>query len=293
MVDQTSARPATGRRPEFLMRVPRLAFLSLAFVPLAFSDTAFAARMLAPHRAVYDLTLDRASDRSGITGITGRMVYEFNGSACEGYTVTFRFVTKIDTGDTSKVTDQQTTTFEDSDGKTFSFVTKSYEDQSLEKEIRGTANREAKGVKVKLEKPEQKSLNLVSTQFPTQHLIDLLNRADTGETFYETSLFDGSDEADRAMTTTVVIGKKAEDVKNDPEAPALASLEKDKVWPVEIAYFDESKKGGEELPEYRISFKLHENGITRDLEMDYGDFSMRGKLVNLKLFDVKPGTCNK
>jgi hypothetical protein len=275
------------------MPVTRLAFLSLAFIPLAFPDTAFAARMLAPHRAVYDLTLDHASDRSGITGITGRMVYEFNGSACEGYTVTFRFVTKIDTGDTTKLTDQQTTTFEDADGKAFSFVTKSYVDQSLDKEIRGTANREAKDVKVKLEKPEQKRLNLGFAQFPTQHLIDLLDRADTGETFYQTSLFDGSDEADRAMTTTVVIGKKADERKNDPEAPALASLEKDKVWPVEIAYFDESKKGGEELPEYRISFKLHENGVTRDLEMDYGDFSLQGKLVNLKLFDVKPGTCNK
>ena len=72
------------------------------------------------HRAVYDLTLDKASDRSGITGITGRMVYEFNGSACEGYTVKFRFVTQIDTSDTTRLTDQQTTTFEDAEGKTFS-----------------------------------------------------------------------------------------------------------------------------------------------------------------------------
>ena len=47
------------------------------------------------------------------------------------------------------------------------------------------------------------------------------------------------------------------------------------------------------MPEYRISFKLHKNGITRDLVMDYGDFSMTGKLVNLKLFDVKPEVCNQ
>ena len=53
-----------------------------------------------------------------------------------------------------------------------------------------------------------------------------------------------------------------------------------------------SDKGGEETPEYRISFKLHENGLTRDLEMDYGDFSMKGKLVNLSLFD-KPKACKK
>ncbi len=35
---------------------------------------------LVPHRAVYDLTLDRADEKSGISGLTGRMVYEFNGS---------------------------------------------------------------------------------------------------------------------------------------------------------------------------------------------------------------------
>jgi hypothetical protein len=275
------------------MRVTRFAYLFIAAAFFAAPDLASAApRVLQPHRAVYDLSLDKASDRSGITGISGRMVYEFNGSACEGYTVTFRFVTKIDTGDTSRLTDQQTTTFEDAEGKTFSFVTKSYVDQALDKEVKGTAKRQGKDVKVDLEKPDARSIELGYTQFPTQHLVDLLNKADAGDTFYETSLFDGSEDADKAMTTTVVIGKRAEGHTDDPEAPALASLEKDRVWPVEIAYFDESKKGGEELPEYRISFKLHENGITRDLVMDYGDFSIAGKLVNLKLFDTKPETCN-
>jgi hypothetical protein len=268
------------------MRATRLAFHAV-LLPAVFSMApAFAVPALQAHRAVYDLTLDKASDRSGITGITGRMVYEFNGSACDGYTVTFRFVTRINTGDTTRLTDQQTTTFEDAEGKTFSFVTKSFVDQSLDKETKGTATREGSGVKVELEKPEQQSIDIATTQFPTQHLVDLLNKADTGDTFYETSLYDGSEDANRAMTTTVVIGKQAEGNKSDPEAPALASLEKDKFWPVDIAYFDESKNGGEEVPEYRISFKLHKNGITRDLLMDYGDFSMTGKLVNLQLFDM-------
>ena len=130
-------------------------FLLLPAAAAFVSLPAFAAQLLAPHRAVYDLALDKASDRSGITGITGRMVYEFNGSACEGYTVTFRFVTRIDTGDTTRLTDQQTTTFEDAEGKTFSFVTKSFVDQNLDKEIKGTATRTATGVKVEIDKPEQ------------------------------------------------------------------------------------------------------------------------------------------
>ena len=50
---------------------------------------------------------------------------------------------------------------------------------------------------------------------------------------------------------------------------------------------------GEEMPQYRISFKLHDNGLTRDLTMDYGDFSMKGKLVNLMLLPpLRPASSN-
>jgi hypothetical protein len=275
------------------MRAMRLALLALVSPSALIAAPAFAAAPLVPHRAVYDLVLDEASDRSGITGLSGRMVYEFNGSACEGYTVKFRFVTQIDTSESSRLTDQQTTTFEDADGKTFSFVTKSFTDQTLERELKGTARREADGLKVDIEKPEKNSVELERTQFPTQHLVELIGKANTGENFYETSIFDGSEDGDEVMTTTVVVGEKEPVEKSDPEAPALAGLAKEKFWPVDIAYFDEATEGGEEVPEYRISFKLHENGLTRDLVMDYGDFSMTGKLVNLALFDPAPQNCNQ
>jgi hypothetical protein len=274
------------------MRASRFALLALACSPALAAAPAASAPLLAPHRAVYDLALDRATDRSGITGLSGRMVYEFNGSPCEGYTVTFRFVTRIDSSDVSRLTDQQTTTFEDAEGKTFSFVTKSFVDQNLDREVKGMATRKSSGLTVDIEKPEEQKLDLAPTQFPTQHLIELLGKAEKGESFYETSLFDGSEDANQVMTTTVVIGKQAQANNNDPELPALAALGKDAYWPVDIAYFDEAKKGGEEVPEYRISFKMHKNGLTRDLLMDYGDFSMTGKLVNLSLFET-PKACKK
>ena len=276
------------------MRATRL-FLAAACLSAALPMApAFAVPALQAHRAVYDLTLSKASDRSGITGITGRMVYEFNGSACEGYTVKFRFVTQIVTNDNTRLTDQQTTTFEDAEGKTFSFVTKSFVDQNLDKEVKGMATRDAKGLKVDIDKPEKSSLELAATQFPTQHLVELIGKAEKGENFYQTNLFDGSEDANKVMTTTVIVGKKTDAEKTDPEAPALAKLASDKYWPVDIAYFDDTHKSGEEVPEYRISFKLHENGITRDLTMDYGDFSMTGKLVNLSLFDqTKPCPASK
>lgn len=268
------------------MRAPHYLASVLALTAVAQASPAQAAALLAPHRAVYDLSLEDADDRSGITGITGRMVYEFDGSACDGYTVKFRFVTRIDTDESSRLSDMQTTTYEDGEGKSFSFVTKSFLDQALDKEVKGTATLEANGTAVRLERPEPKTLSVERTHFPTQHLLELIEKAEQSETFYETTIFDGSEDADRVMTTTVVIGGKEAVEARDPEREAIDGLRDDRFWPVEIAYFDLSEGNGEEIPSYRIAFKLHENGVTRDLVMDYGDFAMKGMLVDLEM--LKP-----
>lgn len=275
------------------MRASRFAVALLAASSsLAVSAHAFAVPLI-QHRAVYDLTLDRATDRSGINAINGRMVYEIRGSACEGYTVRFRYVTQSDTRDASQLTDQQTTTYEDADGKSFSFATKSYIDENLDKELRGNATRDDKGIKVVIDKPEHKDVELGKSLFPTQHLVDLIAKANRGEKFYETTIFDGSEDADKLMTTTVVVGKKEGAATSDPEMPALHDLATQQFWPVDIAYFDEENEAGEDTPDYRISFKLYENGLTRDLEMDYGEFVIHGKLVDLAVFEPDKTVCTR
>lgn len=263
------------------------AVVGSSFVALAAS----AQPVLIPHRAVYDIVLGQASDRSGITSISGRMVYEFDGSACEGYTVTFRFVSQIDTSEASRITDQQTSTYEDPQGDTFDFVTKSYVDQQLDREVKGSARREEGATIVDVDQPVPGEIELAATHFPTQHLVELIEKAKAGESFYETSLFDGSEDADRIMTTTVIIGKQETARMPAEEFPVAEAIATQAYWPVSIAYFDLSDVDGEEVPDYRIDFKLHENGITRDLVMDYGEFSMNGKLVDLTIFD-RPSDCS-
>ena len=272
------------------MRLTR--FIEVAFlvgVSVAASPV-LAQPILTPHRAVYDIALEKASDRSGITSLSGRMVYEFDGSECEGYTVTFRFVSQIDTADQSRITDQQTTTYEDPEGQTFDFVTKSYVDQQLDRETKGSARRREGATIVDVQKPEEAAVELEDSHFPTRHLVELIEKAKAGESFYETSLFDGSEEADRIMTTTVIIGRQEMPRTQDEEFRAAEAIATQAYWPVSIAYFDLSDVEGEEVPDYRIDFKLHENGITRDLLMDYGEFSMKGKLVNLTILD-RPKSC--
>ena len=258
-----------------------LATLLLPLVSAA--STPASAQSLAPHRAVYDVALMDASDRSGISGMNGRIVYEFQGSACDGYTSNFRFVTRIRSASGDRLTDQQTSTYEDGKGEMFRFLTKSFVNEKLDRELSGTAVHEDGSIIVTLRKPQNEEIVLGPAMFPSQHILDLIDRAQKGETIYEADIFDGSEDADRVMTTTVIIGQEKTEQEGDAEA--AEALKDDPYRNVSISYFDASSEdhSGESLPEYQIAFKLYENGVTRDLVMDYGDFALSGKLNRLEM----------
>ena len=246
---------------------------------------------LVAHRAIYDLELKDASERSGIAAMSGRMVYEFNGNYCEGFTTNFRFVTQIDTGENTRVSDQQTRTFENLKDRKFTFETKSFTDDQLDKEVNGEAKDKPDGVTVDLTRPQAKELQLAASRFPTEHMLDVIENAKAGKRFFEARVFDGSDDGDKPLATTTVVGKQiSPDAGNEADAGNAGAFSKQAFWPVTISYFNENTKS-DALPVYRMSFKLYENGITRDLTMDYGDFVLTGKLAKLEMLDKKPETC--
>ena len=243
-----------------------------------------AARLLVPHRAVYDLKLKDSSDRSGIAGMFGRMVYEFTGSACTGFTTNFRLVTKIETGEETRVSDQQTNTFEDLSARQFHFETKSFTDEQLDKQLSGDASQGDNGVKVEISGPSGKEIELPASDFPTDHMLEVIRNAKSGKNVFEARVFDGSENGDQSLMTTTVIGKPQAPAKDDVDADKAGEFAKTNFWPVTIAYFSDSA-AGDPTPVYNMSFKLYENGITRDLTMDYGDFVLSGSLTKLELLD--------
>ena len=73
---------------------------------------------LATYRAVYDLVLDKSDDSTDLADLNGRIVMEFTGSDCGGYSVALRFVTEIaDPEGARRITDARTTTYEEGDGE--------------------------------------------------------------------------------------------------------------------------------------------------------------------------------
>jgi hypothetical protein len=259
--------------------------------PVPANATGF--EILAPHRAIYEVRLRESSDRSGIEGMNGRIVYEITGNECDGLTMRYRFVTNITTADTSYQTDQQTSTFESPDGKEFTFLTKTFVDQRPESVVRGNATITQQGLTVSLAEPAQRDLVLPEAYFISTHLIKVIEAARAGEKFIRAPIFDGSENADEIVMSSTVVGDPAKfpDV-GDGEAPeAVAKLGEMEAWPVTISYFEgDPGKTGESLPSYEASFLLYPNGVSRRLVMRYPDYSLEGKLSSFELLENTPCT---
>ena len=250
--------------------------------------------VLVPHRAVYDLTLGESRGNSQVVGVRGRILYDFAGNACDGYSLQFRQVSELDSGE-GKVTtsDLRSTTWEGGDAKNFKFASENFLDQNLIDSVDGHAKHDAAATAVDLVKPEQKVVALdPAVVFPTQHMLRVIEAARAGKTILDFPVFDGSDTGEKVYNTLTVIGRKltADDRKHDDVAanePKLANVPR---WPVAISYFDKTKTedNGEQTPVYSISFELYENGLSRALSLDYNDFTVTGTLTTLEFKEAKP-----
>jgi hypothetical protein len=247
---------------------------------------------LAAHRAVYDLTLSKSRGRRPIEMVRGRILYDFSGSACEGYALQFRQVSEIDSGEGKvALSDLRATTFEDGEAKTFRFNSQNKVNERTVDEVDGKAERETRGIEIKLQKPNDKTFDLdAKIAFPTEHMRRIIEAAQAGKTLMELPVFDGSETGEKVFSTLTVIGREIapEERKPDDAAAGNAALANMKRWPVTISYFDQaaSSTTGEQTPVYSIGFELYENGISRALVLDYGDFVVDGKMSQLELKDA-------
>jgi hypothetical protein len=276
---------------------PGFALLSLALValgPVPLRAESPGSVILVPHRAVYNLSLLQGGGGSrGVDAAQGRIAFDFGGDACEGYTLKYRQVTVLDSTESGRRTlDVRTATFEGGDGKTIRFKTDSQMEGVSEDNVDGDAELRADGIAIRLKQPRRETLSLPGQAvFPSEHLKRIIEAARAGRNTYSVRLYDGSDGGKKIYDTLALIGRKIEPgAGSDLEAPAkqeaLAKLAR---WPVRISYFVVGS--GDQTPAYTISFELYENGISRALKLDYGDFVLKGDLHTL---DVQPAsTCQR
>lgn len=243
--------------------------------------------VLAPHRAVYDLKLADTRGKQSLEAARGRILYDFVGSPCEGYALQFRQVTALSPGEGKTVTsDLRSTNWEEGNGDSYRFTSENLLNGNPVDKTDGNAERRDGEVRVKLTKPEERTVDLGHVVFPSDQLRRIIAAAREGKTLLEVPVYDGSDNGQKVYNTTAVIGRPlGEDQAPDDAAAGQQALAGLKRWPVTVSYFDRAKADSDQTPAYSIGFELYENGVARALKLDYGDFVLAGKLSAL---DMKP-----
>ena len=253
--------------------------------------------VLAPHRAVYEMTLAEARGGAGVTQVTGRMVYELTGSACEGYTQNMRFVTSManQSGSTT-VSDLRSSSWEDASAKRFRFSSSQFRDDKPTEETAGEATRAPTGndVKVDLTKPAKKDLSLrMGVYFPIQHSIALLEAARAGKAIFRANLFDGSEKGEKVYDTVSFIGR-VQPAGGNRKLPVVKDAERLNLmpaWPVSIGYFEPGSDSKDAVPAYELMFLFFENGVSRQLFIDYGEFAIQGEIKEITF--LEPRACEQ
>src|SRR6201992_1695899 len=145
-----------------MAQLSRTSFAAIAVAALVCSPgMAMAGAPFLPHQALYELNLVKSRGSSPINSARGRILYNFSGNACEGYTSEFRQVSELDVGE-GKVTlsDLRSTSWEDGNGKSYRFKIDSRMNDGDASPVDGIAERTGDHITVKLKQPEAKTFTL-------------------------------------------------------------------------------------------------------------------------------------
>jgi hypothetical protein len=234
---------------------------------------------IAAHRALYTMSLAGSKTDSGVTGANGTMGYQW-GETCDGWTIEQRYKLTINYAESQDVAIVSNfVTWESKDGLRYRFNQKETRNGTVDEEIRGSAQLDGpgKGGTITFDKPQPQTMKLPpGTLFPSAHTILLLQRAQAGDNFMSRQVFDGAT-VEGAVLVSAVIGAK---VPPDPNDPIKNPILQHPGWRVRLAFFPADPSV--EKPDYELGMLLLDNGISRDMVIDYGDYTIKAKLDTIE-----------
>lgn len=252
----------------------RMARHGAALASILLAGTAGAAP-LAPHRAVYDLSL--ASQTEELLSVEGRIAFDLKMDGCALYDLDYRFVARFSQDGEETLTDQRTRARESTDGRSFTFETISLVDGMEQPLVSGTAETAATETSVAMTAPVERDFAIPASRFPLGHTAALIEKARAGERMVQLHLFDGDAQGDKELITTAVLLPLSQAAGESPEG--VAGL---RGWRVDESYFN-SDSDADGLPVFHTRYTLYENGVTDEIFMDFGEYALEGALSELTL----------
>jgi hypothetical protein len=255
--------------------------LALAAIGVVGCDRAGAVD-ISPHRALYSMSLGTAMQNSGVVAARGSMVFEW-GETCDGWTVEQRYKLHMHYAEDSEVEIASSfVTWESKDGLRYRFYQKKLKNGGSDGETRGAARLDGNGKagKAEFSKPAAATIDLApGVIFPAAHTLLLIERAEAGEQFVARPVFDGTSEENAAMVSAVIGGALNADA-GAAEEPVKNALLARESWRVRLAFF--AAASAADKPDYELGMRLLDNGVSRDMVLDYSEFSIKAKLDEIE-----------
>lgn len=235
---------------------------------------------LISHAAEYDMQLASVRSSSGIVGAGGTMSYSFT-DTCDGWAVETRTdLTMLQTQGGPVRTAWDFLSWESKDGTSYRFRVRNRRNGEVVEAYDGEARMAPGGAGTAVfHLPGQDEMVFdldKGTLFPTAHTLALLRQAAGDTRFFSAPVFDGSS-VKGAFTVTAAIGKRiGADVTHVLANPLLDAP----AWPMVLAFFPPD--GDSNFPDFEVRIDYHANGVAENLLQDFGDFTLRGTLKDLK-----------
>lgn len=240
---------------------------------------------MAAHRAAYRLDLGEARG-SGIASVRGAMVFDVV-DACEGWATRQRMTMTIADRDGQEIeTISDYATYEAKDNSRLRFSLTQTTGGAISQRVIGEAELGPDGAgRVRFSEPAGQEETLPpGTLLPIRHTVLAVETARAGRRLLAAPLFDGTSDEGAQDTTTIVAGWGA--TPGQPRFPLLANQASGRM---RIAFFERgAATGGASAPDYEVGLRYFENGVADELVMDFGEFTVTGRLLDLT---PVPGGC--
>jgi hypothetical protein len=275
-------RPRPGPRSGPGLRAGAVGVLALA---LAFAAAVPGARAMAPHKAVYELSLAKARSAQAARAVSGSISFTWR-DVCDGWTVDQKARMRVSFGERgTREIAWQYSAWEADDGERFRFFIRRTRAGGAPEKREGHARMSgANGGTAVFEKPQPRTLDLpADTMFPKAHSEAILARAQAGERFLWRHVFDGTGEGNGLFAVNAIVLKELPAGRDLPvEHPLIADQ---RSWRVQLAFFPSDAR--ESTPESEQVTRLFANGVAGSIEIDYGDFVVDADLAELEALDAR------
>ena len=265
----------------------RAAFL-VVVLALGSSTGAWAADAFASlpsYRATFKMSLVGESSDPTVSSADGQMFFEWK-RVCGGYSYLQQSYTDyVSPHGRTQRQELSSQSFESTDGThyRFHFIDRMDGMTSEEYQGRGRLSLNGKGGVIDYTKPTPGTVDIpAGSVFPTIYTMDILDAAKAGKRVVSRNIFDGMGSESRYDAIAFISDEKKAETQHgfDAMVDPKGILAGHRYWNISIAFYTKTTPGG--MPDYQMSARFYDNGVTTHLVFNYGDIIMKGDLERIE-----------